>query len=1236
MKAFRIVITIVIVLAALVALAVVVALIPAVQTWAVRKAVASQPGMKLDVGRVAAGFTSADLQNIRLVKDGIVLSATRVTASYSAWDYLLHKRITVDDLTASDLLIDAQSIATAPSAARSASPNPPTQSSTPSSTEPPAAGASSGNNGQPFDGILNQLQLPFDVQIHRFDIPGRALLPNQQTAGFEIHGSDITPNQRGTIDWKVDLTSAATDASIHALHTTGTATVHITTERRIDLLQVNAVAAVEGKNIPADQIKADLRAEQPAAGGNEGYSANVALVRGNTAEPLVTMAGQYDASAHVIGGVWNVRVRADQLSAILTGLGLPDIAADGSGKFSMKPNAGTGSADGELRSTVSHLERLSPQLAVLGSLDVHIAFNGNLANQVARLEQLAIDATDANGHRLADIRTLQQVGFSLADKHVSFANAQADLAHITIDSLPLVWAQPFAKPLTIDNGTASMVLAVAAEADGSHVRLTTVQPLTLSNVTVENAGQKIADRMTLSVKPQADYASDRLQAQLDDLSVSTPDGDTVTGRLTADITNVSGARRIAFTTDTQAKFVQLLKPYVNIDTGPMTVATKSQGILAGDTLQFAASNTRITDQSGQLVAGIDLQQPLTLNLQDKSIHTPKPEAESLRVTLGQVPLAWAQAFVANSKLDGQVTGGTIGITTRSLDDLSASTTSPISVHGVSVAMNNQPMLRNVDLSADFSATKHGTSLAYEVRRIEAKQGGATLLSLSATGEAKLEAKPAINTKGTLTADLGALAQQPIAASSDSLARGTLDATFDAAIGDAIQAKATVTARDLVAKQGNRSLGTAVLDASATLQPDGSSLIRIPFTLTNGTRKSDLSVDGKLARTGNTLTFNGTVTSNQLVVDDLQPLAALAPSSNAPATAPTTTRGGSASVAAAPASRPTPTSTSARPGAAGSSQSATVGSPAAQAFWSAVGGKIDLDLKKILYGKDYVISGVRGSADVTPNRLALNSLEGQLKDSPFKANATVDFNAGQPQPYTLTGALNVTGFDVGAFLQARNPNAKPQLETKLTIAAKFDGKGAGPADLAKHVYGVFDVAGSQGVLRILSQKAGTAINTVAGAEGIAQRFGLSLGQNTDEVTSALTGLAQKFGELPFDKVTAHAERGPDLNLKVTHLEFISADMRLTGGGVIKNEPGVPVDKQPMQLTLSLGAKGDIAFLLNKVHALSGKKDDEGYEMMSRAFTIGGSASQSESSDFWKSLAQVGVQQALPALENLFRR
>jgi hypothetical protein len=747
------------------------------------------------------------------------------------------------------------------------------------------------------------------------------------------------------------------------------------------------------------------------------------------------------------------------------------------------------------------------------------------------------------------------------------------------------------------------------------VRVSSAEPVSLRNVTIRNGNEKIVDQLNLTAKPQLDYAADHLQARITDINGAMATGDTLTGNVTADITNLSGARSIAFTAETTAKVVAALKPYLPPDAAPLTVVSKSQGKLDGQLLRFERSTTSVSRPSGDQLVNFELMQPLVVDLKNNSFAAARPDTSAARARLAHVPLVWANKFVVGANFSGEVASGTVEIALRSVDDVGATTVEPIIVRGATVAMNGRSMLQNVDATVDFRASKRGDVVAYDVRKLEAKQGAASLVTLTCKGEAKLTAKPTIAAKGNLEADAAALMQQPAFASEASLARGQISAAFDANIGDAtIQANARVTGRGLVAKQDNRPLGDAELTLTTTMQADGSSVVKAPFTLTNGGRKSDITIDGKLVRSSNSLSFDGRITGNQVFVEDLQPLASLAPSAKP---SPTAT---SANIPAMKSATAPNATTAPRPVVPVASSSGAV-QPASSAitrdprpFWARIGGKLDVDLKQITVSREYVVSGLHGNATITTTHLGLNSLEGQLKENPFKLSATMEFDGSKPQPYTLASAADFSNVDIGEILRAANPGEKPQLETKVTVSAKLDAQGATITDTLQHAYGKFDVSGSQGVLRALAKRGGKAVT------GVSTLLGLAGAAQNSEGTVALGELTQKLAELPFDKFVMHAERGTDLNLKVTQLDFLSADTHVSGSGMIVNQPGVPIQNQSMQFTIQIAGKDSMGLLMQRARILGDQTDALGYRNMFTSFTLKGTPANADSTDLWRILGE----------------
>jgi hypothetical protein len=1168
MKAFKIVaFTLVGILLCLVLL-LGVALLPAFQTWATRKAVAGQPGMTFEVGRVAAGFSSAEITGLKVVKDGLVINVEKISVNYSAADYLFHHQVNVDALTVQGLVADLRH-PTAPAP------------KLPSAIAAPAA---------PFAGLLSLARVPVDLRLAKLAVTGHALMPANRSVTFDLKGDGIAVGQRGKIDWKIEVVDATKAAPIASLQTTGSAGIQIAADRRVDLLEIETTARAQGAGLPADSLKLNLKAEQPAAAANEVYTLQIGLLRQDKVEPLLSSRVEYQASAHVLAGTWNVTVGSGQLAAILSGLGLPEAAVTGSGKFTLEPNSQAVAATGEIKADVSRLEQVSAALAAVGAMHFQLSFDARLANNVARLQQFELAATTADGKKVAQISALQSVAFDLTKQQATLSDPKAQLARISIQALPLAWAQPVAKPMTIDSGDLSLVLSVAADADGSHIALSTVEPITLRAVTVRSGTQKLVEQASFSVSPHLDYSLGKISAELAGLKLSLPAGDSVTGTVSAQLTNFPRAPVIAFTTQLQGKLSSVLKTYLPIDLGPLGFNVDAEGGKEGSKVHLAKVSTKVTRGSGTFLLSFDLQQPMDVDLSSMGVSVPKSDASAIRIRVGEIPLAWGEAFVPKSKLAGSLTSASFDVSLRSTDDFSFRTTEPLLLHGVSATLDQQALAQALDLIVDVSAHKKGDLVSYDLRQFEARQGTVPLAKLLASGEVKLGKEMTFSAKGSLNADLAAAEKQPALAAYATLAKGNAVVGFDATAGKSVQANVTIKLNELVAKQNNQPLGALEAKLEASLTTDGKGHIKLPIVVSSANqRHSDLTLDGDISHTATNSSFNGKLTSEQLFVDDFQALAALAPASPPPT---------------APAPTPKTPPPGVRPAAPAAREVRD-----AMPVWHGITGKLDADLKKVQVGADYPISNVKGRFDITETRVGIDTLVGNFKDKPFNVMGSLVFASQQAKPYTLAGTATVSGFDVGAFLRAAAPNEKPQLETTVSVTAKLDGNATNLGEFSEVTNGQFDVKGSTGVLRALGRKGQV-------ASGASTLLGIVGAVKGSENATALAALTEEFNEMKFDQLSVHVERGADLNFNISALEFISPTMRVTGTGRIEHQANVAITDQPLRVDIQIAGKGTTERVFNEANLLSGQSDEKQYSLVKTKFVVTGTPANPDSSQIWK--------------------
>jgi hypothetical protein len=1159
------------------------------QTWAFRRAVAGLPGMVIEVRAVEAGLSQARVTGLKVTVPGATVTAESADATLAAWDVITRRRLDLGTVNLRNAVVDLRGAVPAPAPAATAGAGPTVQlpARTPAASTPspvPAANGPAPARPVDFNGLLAGAVLPAELSVAKLAANARLLLPENRTASVTVNASDLGAGRRGQVAWKLDLADPAEQAAVSAVHASGTAALAVAADGRVTALETAATAALEGPGLPADRISLQAKAAPSGPAGDETYELTAGLERGAQVETVLEGRAEFTKAARSLAGTWRIAARSEQFAALLSGLGLPTLAATGEGRFSLEPASGATSASGALDVAASDLGRLSPGLRALGAVKSHAAFDLRVAGGQAVLQALELNLSDATGRRLADLAARQRITVNLANQQLSLENPATELARVSVQKLPVAWLQPWVKDYSLESGDLSLALAVEAGADGSRVRARATDPVLVQDLSVRQAGRLLLERATISVRPDVEYTPARVTATLTDLKVTLPAGDSITGSLTSQVTGLPQAPVVDFTTDLAGRLGEGFRQQVPEMPTAVRFTAAAQGRLAGDELQVARYAITVNQDTGPLLAAVEAAQPFKVDLAQGTFAASNPTAAAVRARLGELPLAWIEPYEKRARLTGAVSGGTVEVTIRAVDDITVSATAPLGLRGATVGWNNQALVQNLDLAADFTATKKKDQITYDVRRLEAKQGDATLLRFNATGSLTPGDKLVGAAKGTLEIpDAGALSRQP-ALAAGGFTRGSVSASFDARLDGAGQVTATVATRNLTSRQAPTAPLNLDSTFTALLKTDGSGTIRLPLTLTAGPRRTDVTIDGAFTQPAGGYSFTGKISSTQANVDDLMMLTGLIPATGTPA--PATTPG-------------------ARPAVLASGP-----------FWKGVTGRIEADLKNVQSGT-YVLSGLRGTLQVTDNRIAVSGLEGTFRNNnPFKLSGNLDYAAAQSRPYVLAANLDVTGLDVGEILRQANPNERPALETKVNVTGRIAASAAQPDGLLANLTGQFDASGTAGTLRALGKR-GEAVNLLGTALGI---FGAVRGSDN---ALAASQLAAELNELRFEKFSVKVVRAADLNLQLSALDFVSPIMHLTGKGQITYRAGVPIDQQPLELQLQLGSKEQLAQLMNRAGMLDPTADANGYYPLKRPFVITGTAAKPDSAQLWRMVAEAGL-------------
>lgn len=519
MKLFRRFLLGVAALAVLFAILVGIAFTSGFQTWAARKALASQPDVRGSIGAVSAGLQRVEVKDVRIEQAGVVLTLPSAQVDLPLATAGMNKKVAISRLVAKGWVLDLSHPAPAP-AAKTVGISPPVSLPRSFSFLPAAYAAGAPAPAAVFRGIFAQLQLPVDLSVDGVDLEGEVILPalpGKPPAHLKVtlRGGGLAAGREGSFLTNLNAVSAAGVAPVSALSVHGTIAVGMDTPRSFTRLSIKAEASASGTQFPSGvKLNTDIDATKNA--GGERYALILAgagkqLARLNADFPLAASAG---AAVPKITGTWQLDLRDSDLTPFAMGIPIPTFEAAGEGALDADASFGEIHASGKLTATAEKLGGFQPELAAIGSMRLVADFDVTQRGDTIRVVQLTTDFS--SGRPVASVRALQAFEFNAKTGELKVANPALDLLGLNLQGLPLAWAQPFLKDIVLSGGDLQGEFVASARNGGLTLRPKT--PLTISNFSVEQTGKPLLRAVDLSVDATADYTPQGWQAAISSLT----------------------------------------------------------------------------------------------------------------------------------------------------------------------------------------------------------------------------------------------------------------------------------------------------------------------------------------------------------------------------------------------------------------------------------------------------------------------------------------------------------------------------------------------------------------------------------------------------------------------------------------------------------------------------------------------------------------------------------------------
>lgn len=1138
-------------------------LTPAVQRWALLRAVRTRPGLKFEVATVAAGLSRLELAGVRIGQGRLLVQLDRLEADYSPWQLLVNRRLVLGRLTGRGLLVDVSRLSRTKAAATAGA---------------PAAAP----------GLLTQIQLPVGLVLGECSLEGRALLPGSAggppvEAVYQITGGKFAPGQEGVLVVAATLRNPAAAARVTGLRAALTLRALQTPQKNFSRVGLTVVVDAEGPNLTGDN-RLKLTALLNKQAGGEDYTFNVDTIQRGGEASLLAMHAVLTGGRKEYAGNWALKARTAQVEPFFLGGALPDFDVRGEGGFTFNPVSLGGSLRGNLNADVSRLEALEPAWRALGAVRAAAQFDVAATDGGARLNQLHV--TLAGDQPVLELSAAPAAEINFQERRLQAGGAgPGEALTLTLHGLPLAWVRPFVQAADVSGGNITGQLAISGEAD--RLLLRAVQPLRVSPLNVVQAGQLLLNKADLALGLDAVLTRTELQAVVSRFTLGTPAGDTLTAH--AKITLPTGPNPpVTVTADYSADLPTLLAPWLPF--GRVQAAGETDFTLAGKKLDLRRLETRVTDAAGLELFRATALRPFAIDLADRQAAVPgvTGSAELLRLTVGRLPLAALPLTLPGARLGGLVTEGTLVLAVDG-EKLIVRAPAVFKLADVSLTEQGRLALTGLGIEAQPVLELRGRdNVRFDAGAVTVRDGTGTLL---ATLKAEATRTTGAGLKGALnfTLEVPALATQPIFAGAKAVSAGRASGEVRVAFGPDKQVEARLTVNGLVAAVGNGILPVANLGFRAVVEPAGRISVEAPLLLDRAGQRSDLNFALTATPAGRGFALEGKITGEQVELADA--LAVLG--------------------VFGPKAADQPASTVAAPANAGADSTPV---------WSRLSGRLTLEVKSVSRGTDWAMTGLTGQVVIEPADITLQKLEAAFGEKGrFAARALVSFTKGA-QPYDVAGDYTLTEFDAGKLFKAIEPGRPPTLEGVFAVAGNFSGNGATLAGALKRSHGTFALTGRQGIFRGLQRATSKVSLATKAVDLVDSLFGSS--KAIKKVAGAayyVDQLAQTLGELNYDQLHVKLVRDPSLNVTLEEISLVAPELRLLGQGTVAAGEGKTLLEQPLRVELSLAARGKIEKQLRQLRLLSGERDDLDYAKTKEPITLDGTLARPDPTAFFTRLA-----------------
>lgn len=1034
-------------------------------------------------------------------------------------------------------------------------------------------------DAEPFKGVLPYTDYGVRVWGENLQATGEILFRGGKIA-IELDGGGFAPGKEGVFDTRSQLTIDAVPIP-YTYAFTGKLTGDQKPGGGFRSAHLNSSAELQGSQL-ANPLSLLNDIKLLTEGQTEIFDIRVDYANGNQ---LIRLDGEFDRTTQSFTGGFVLDADSEDLSTVADMSALPHFSGSGKGRFSYGWESGEGAISTEVRLDAENLETLAPELRAAGSVSGNANIDLEFSNTGMTVNTLLVAVAGSSNRSVLHAEAARSFSLDFEADDLGLSQVSGDLLRVKIDRLPVAWLSPWIPGVDLKGDTITGAMTLS-QADGVP-QFRTETPVAGKNLSVALQGQPYVDDLDFKVDVEAEYRKEGINLSLEHLGLSSRGDELFEGRL-AVLAGNDG--RVSLQGAYTANLQPLAEQPFAADWAwkPDRVLTLKQDFdfsYNAEEISIRKLNAIVSDKNGDVLLNVDTLQPLSLVMDVWGTEITDVEGDFLSIYLYNLPVDMLSSFVPDYTLSGErITGA--GVLGYRDDTYTFNATKAFELRDFSLSDKAGELLKKITISILPELTYDEERLTFKWRNLQADYGRTPVISGKGDFTYNVMSdQPLESANLELAADLALLFQQPVLSSFKNVKSGKIALTANADLADRKVFNAAVSLADLEARDYPDSLVSRV-DISLTGQlKDGTYTATAPMHARGTGGETDVSLGLSFKPGKPDAIVYIEAKGKSLAVDDVITVAKVFGLEQKPEAAPVQ-----------------PVSLE----------------PDVKPFWAGYSGKVTIGVQEVTVNQVGAFEKVAADFQMKPQGFTISKFEATLNGDSVEFKGGLNFTENSSKPYKLGANISIPRFDVGAFFSRANPGEQPLVTGVFSLNGDVSGQAENIPRLLEVIQGTFSLQNtSGGVFRVLAA-GGSKAQGGAAALGL---LGAIAGDKIREIDT-LNRTMQFLRTVKYDLINVKAVRGNDLNIELTDFLLRGPEILLAGKGRIAYRDDLTVMSQPMTLQFQIGAKDEVAYLLNELRQLDNKKTADGY-WVGPAFSVSGSLESPDASGLYGILGRYAL-------------